>query len=45
VLDSDSGAFGGFDRVDSALVYETNLGDNQLRLYLPSRTALVLKKL
>jgi 1,4-alpha-glucan branching enzyme len=45
VLDSDSSAFGGFNRFDSSLIYETDPSDNQLRLYLPSRTALVLKKL
>jgi 1,4-alpha-glucan branching enzyme len=45
VLDSDAAEFGGFDRVDRALLYETDPSDYQLRLYLPSRTALVLKRL
>jgi 1,4-alpha-glucan branching enzyme len=41
VLSSDSKAFGGFDRVDTSLHYPS---DGQLKLYLPARTALVLKR-
>ena len=42
VLSSDSGRFGGFDRPDEAFAYETF--EHQLRLYLPSRVALVLAR-
>jgi 1,4-alpha-glucan branching enzyme len=44
VLDSDAPDFGGHNRVDHSLRYETSPVDGQLRLYLPSRTALVLKR-
>jgi len=43
VLDSDSPDFGGFSRVDDAMEHFTR--DGQLKLYLPSRTVLVLKKI
>lgn len=45
VLNSDAKAFGGQDRVDKSLKYLTNPVGNshQLQLYLPTRTALVLK--
>jgi 1,4-alpha-glucan branching enzyme len=43
VLNSDKGAFGGFDRVDDSIDYPTD--DNQhLSVYLTNRTVLVLKK-
>ncbi len=49
VLNSDNGAFGGQSRIDENLTYRTvperNYAPNQmLQLYLPSRTALVLKR-
>ncbi len=52
VLDSDDPALGGFDRIDrTALYVSIKKADRQklnnpyyLYLYLPSRTALVLKK-
>lgn len=46
VLSSDEGRFGGFDRVDDTLTYETfgEDGVEKLSLYLTSRTALVLAK-
>ena len=50
VLSSDSGRFGGYDRVDEEISYYTipsSSIDSQhfLNLYLPARTALVLKKI
>lgn len=50
LLNTDNGMFGGFDRVDEELTYYTlPAGDpgsqHFLRLYLPSRTALVLQRL
>lgn len=50
VLNTDSGYFGGHDRIDEDLTYYTMpcAGANSqhyLKLYLPARTALVLKKL
>ena len=51
ILDSDDGEFGGYGRVDDSCehftVFDPLYGQEQkgwLRLYLPSRTALVLKK-
>lgn len=49
VLDSDSNRFGGANRVDDRMLYytipESNSQDRfQLRLYLPSRTAIVFKR-
>jgi 1,4-alpha-glucan branching enzyme len=44
VLDSDASEFGGYNRVDHAVRYVAATADGQLRLYLPSRTALVLKR-
>jgi 1,4-alpha-glucan branching enzyme len=50
VLDSDDGLFGGHQRVDSGLYHFTSASTasqgaaHHLRLYLPSRTALVLEK-
>lgn len=43
VLSSDNKAFGGFDRVEDSLDYPTD-AENKLKIYLPNRTALVLKK-
>jgi len=50
ILNSDSADYGGFARVDEHLMYEPDrvggMGtDYQLKLYLPSRVALVLKKI
>ena len=47
VLHSDRGAFGGFERLDEAVVYDTLGGGGtaeapRLSLYVPNRTALVL---
>ncbi len=49
VLSSDRPAFGGFDRLDEQVAYDTLGGGGtaeapRLRLYVPSRTALVLAK-
>jgi len=52
ILDSDNPAFGGFNRIDRSIVYRTIKKGNilsinepyRLYLYIPSRTALVLKK-
>jgi len=51
VLNSDSEKYGGFKRVDESIDYYTmnegvinGLAGNYLNLYLPNRTALVLKK-
>jgi 1,4-alpha-glucan branching enzyme len=41
VLSSDSLDVGGYDRIDTSLTYESN---GQIRLYLPSRTAVVLSR-
>ncbi len=43
VLNSDDGLFGGFDRVDVAMEYSIQK-DGKLSVYLPNRTALVMKK-
>ena len=50
VLSSDSGRFGGYDRVDEEISYYTmpssGVGSQHfLKLYLPARTALVFKKI
>lgn len=48
VLNTDSGCFGGQERVDDRMSYYTipapPKDHHQLRLYLPSRTAIVLEK-
>lgn len=44
VLDTDAASFGGFGRVDPAVVHTTSSKDGPLRLYLPSRSALVLAR-
>ncbi len=51
VLDSDAGEFGGFDREDDSVEHFTNpdplytgQGKGWLKLYLPARSALVLKR-
>lgn len=43
VLDSDAKEFGGFSRVDDSVAHRTV--DGQLKLYMPSRTVTVLKKI
>jgi 1,4-alpha-glucan branching enzyme len=49
VLDSDDSRYGGFDRVDRGVTHFTSAADHgqytshRLSLYLPNRTALVLK--
>ncbi|MDG4946094.1 alpha-amylase family glycosyl hydrolase [Weeksellaceae bacterium KMM 9713] len=42
ILSSDDKDVGGFDRIDKEMVYSSK--NHDLTLYLPSRTALVLKK-
>jgi 1,4-alpha-glucan branching enzyme len=44
VLNSDNPEFGGFNRIDESLTYETNK-DSELSIYLTNRTALILKKI
>ena len=49
VLHTDEARFGGQDRIDKNILYYTradagSTGQHYLRLYLPSRTAIVLKK-
>jgi 1,4-alpha-glucan branching enzyme len=44
VLDTDAASFGGFGRVDPAVTHTTSSEDGLLRLYLPSRSALVLAR-
>lgn len=49
VLQTDAHAFGGFNRIDDRILYyslpDTGLGSpHHLKLYLPARTAIVLKK-
>lgn len=41
VLSTDSKKYGGQDRIDSKIEY---ISDGQIKLYLPARTAVVLKK-
>ena len=43
ILNSDKKKFGGFDRVDDSLDYPTDENQN-LRIYLTNRTALVMKR-
>ncbi|MCC5929387.1 MAG: alpha amylase C-terminal domain-containing protein [Cyclobacteriaceae bacterium] len=43
ILSSDDAEFGGFDRVDTKMLYPSDQ-DQKLSVYLPCRTALVLKK-
>jgi len=50
VFDSDRPEFGGFSRVDNSIVHFSepmisNRHNHQLKLYLPSRTALILEKI
>jgi 1,4-alpha-glucan branching enzyme len=47
VLNSDSPDFNGFDRIDENYSYQTHLYCKQhlLKVYLPARTAVVMKKL
>ncbi|MGV3504012.1 MAG: alpha amylase C-terminal domain-containing protein [Adhaeribacter sp.] len=46
ILNSDAPAFGGFDRIDDTLSYQTSgeAGQARLSLYLTNRTALVLQR-
>ncbi|MGM0377425.1 MAG: alpha amylase C-terminal domain-containing protein, partial [Bacteroidota bacterium] len=51
ILNSDRSDFGGFDRIDQQQLYFTEpIGGNpnnghQLKLYVPNRTGLILKKI
>jgi 1,4-alpha-glucan branching enzyme len=44
ILSTDDFEIGGFGRIDTSIIYQT-LEDDNLSIYLPSRTAVVLKKL
>ena len=44
VLDSDREKFGGFGRVSSDYVYQTD-EDGKFKIYLPERTAIVLEQI
>jgi 1,4-alpha-glucan branching enzyme len=44
-LSTDSSQFGGYDRIDSEMSYTSTEQDGGLRIYLPCRTAVVLKLL
>jgi len=46
ILNSDKGEFGGHDRIDDEMTYPTValFGEHFLSVYLPSRVAIVLKK-
>ena len=41
ILSTDDVVFGGFDRVDSSMDY---IADNRIKLYLPTRCALILRR-
>lgn len=41
VLSTDNPAFGGFDRLDVLMTY---VADDRIKLYLPTRTALILRR-
>lgn len=43
VLSTDDQRFGGYDRIDTKMTYAASARSKQLKLYLPARTALVLK--
>jgi 1,4-alpha-glucan branching enzyme len=43
ILNSDRGEFGGFDRVDDSIDYQTD-NDQMLSVYLTNRTALVMRR-
>ena len=43
VLSSDDAQFGGFDRINTSLTYPAG-SDERVKLYLPARTAIVLRK-
>jgi 1,4-alpha-glucan branching enzyme len=45
VLDTDATQFGGHGRTDASVRHQTSEHDGQLRLYIPSRSALVLQRL
>ncbi|MDR0699133.1 MAG: alpha amylase C-terminal domain-containing protein [Tannerella sp.] len=47
ILNSDSPAFNGFDRIDDSYPYPTHVYRKQhlLKVYIPSRTAFVMKKI
>lgn len=44
VLNTDDSSFGGHDRVDTSVTYQSVSQDGGFRAYLPSRTALVFKR-
>ncbi len=46
VLDSDADQYGGFNRVDDAMTYRTEIinGESKIKLYAPNRMVLVLRK-
>lgn len=46
LLSSDDAAYGGYARIDTTLTYSTtDRPDAQLKLYLPARSAIVLRKI
>ena len=46
VLSSDDAAYGGYERIDTTLTYSTtDQPDVRLKLYLPARSAVVLRKI
>ncbi len=45
ILSTDDRTFGGFDRIDTAITYPTAGDTARLKLYLPVRTAVVLRRL
>ncbi len=47
ILNTDRSEFGGFDRNDDSIIHQTinDSGKNILKLYLPGRTAMVLKSM
>ena len=48
ILSTDEGRFGGYDRISTTYVYTAYRNDEGklgFQIYLPSRTAMVLKKL
>lgn len=44
ILNSDSGIYGGFGRIDESVIHH-KLDNGNISVYLPSRTALVLEKI
>jgi len=45
VLDSDDCRFGGFDRINREIRYQSTGAERGIRLYLPTRTGIVLRRM